>query len=407
MNESGKVNKIITTAIVVSFIFGFGGGVLGNLFTTHLFIQDTTLIKPIVNTADTSMSDELSTISAVKNVMPSVVDIVITKDIAEFSNQTGPNILPFEDFFDYPFNFEPDPNATQEDTPLRRRVVGGGSGFIISADGLIVTNKHVIDDSSAQFLVVLNDGQEFEAQILGSDPFNDLAILKIDAGDLQPVRFGDSDAVTIGQSVIAIGNSLGEFQNTVTKGVISGINRRVITGYGISNELIEEAIQTDAAINPGNSGGPLINLKGEVIGVNTAISRSGQLIGFAIPINTAKQITVSVLEFGRIVRPWLGVRYMINTPALAKANEYTVEYGAVLLPGMTDADPAVIPESPADRAGITEEDILLTVNGEQINLEQPLGKLIAKYKPGETVTLSILRGAEEFELTVTLDEFEN
>ena len=409
METLKKLYSVIVPTLITSFALGFAGGLLGSYISSSFFTDSHEMV--VRETVEKrSIREDVSTIAAVEKVLPAVVDIVVTKDIALFSNRTGPDIFPFDDYFEFPFDIAPPSEDYDADgdgeSPIQRQEVGGGSGFIISSDGLIVTNKHVIDEPDAEFIVILNDGTRFPAEALGRDPFNDLAIMKIDGQGLPTVVLGDSDAITIGQTVIAIGNSLGEYQNTVTKGVISGINRRVIAGSFGSTDVIEEAIQTDAAINPGNSGGPLINLDGEVIGVNTAISRAGQLIGFAIPVNTAKQVTESVLSFGRIVRPWLGVRYVMNNPTLAEENSYGVAYGALLVPGSL-GESAVLPESPADKAGLLTDDIILTINGERLDEGNPLGKIIARFAPQDTVELLVLRGGAELTLTATLEEFKN
>jgi len=406
--------KAITALLVVSFTLGVVGGIAGFIIGQQYSAFDSRSADGVVFGTDNNISgvsgsgDESLTITAVHRIRPAVVAIVVLKEISHISNRTGPNIFPFDDFFDYPFDYDFSiPNSIDEENGTsRKQRIGGGSGFLVSNDGLILTNKHVVDDNDADYLVILNDGSEFEAVVLGVDPFNDLAIIKIEGENFPIVTLGDSNTIMIGQTVIAIGNSLGEFQNTVTKGVVSGVDRRVFASGAGGGEIIEEAIQTDAAINPGNSGGPLINLAGHVIGVNTAISRAGQLIGFAIPINTAKYVVESIIEFGRIVRPWLGVRYVVITSSLASENDLSVDYGAYLLPGNTPADPAIIPGSPAENVGLSAEDIILRVEGERITKEHPLGKLIAKYKPGDTVNLTVLRGTETLAITVTLEEFQ-
>jgi serine protease Do len=232
--------------------------------------------------------------------------------------------------------------------------------------------------------------------------------LKIEATGLPTVELGDSDKIELGQTVIAIGNSLGEYQNTVTKGVVSGLGRKVVAGDSQGgSEVIEGAFQTDAAINPGNSGGPLINLAGQVIAINTAMNQGGQLIGFAIPINVAKQDIESVETSGKIVRPWLGVRYVLINDEIAKANHLEKNYGALIARGQQATDLAVVPASPADKAGLVENDIILEMNGQKIDEEHPLAKEIAKFKPGDEVTLKILRKGAEKDVKVTLGEYKD
>lgn len=340
--------------------------------------------------------EDSAAVDVVGRAMLSVVSIVVTQDLSKLYNQTGP-LFPFDDPFFFPFGFQP-PSGVQQ--------VGGGTGFIVTTDGLIVTNRHVVDQTQAEYTVIANDGTQYSAEVLARDTLNDIAILKIQADNLPVLDVGDSDAVRIGQTVIAIGNSLGEFSNTVTKGVVSGINRTVVAGDSNgSSEVIDGAIQTDAAINPGNSGGPLLDLFGKVIGVNTAVSREGQLIGFAIPINEVKNAIQSVREFGRIVRPFLGVRYILITPEFAEANQITdIDHGALIVAGDVRSELAVIPGSPAALAGLVADDIILEVNGEAVTEEHSLAKLLAAYAPGDTVTLKVYRKGEEIEVRATLSE---
>ncbi len=332
--------------------------------------------------------EESATIDVVKRVDPSVVSIVVSQDLSELYDLD----VPF-------FRFE---------TPQGFQEVGAGTGFIISEDGLILTNKHVVDAENAEYSVIMNDGEQYDALVLDTDPFNDIALIKIDATGLPTVELGDSDVLEIGQTVIAIGNTLGEFQNTVTRGVVSGLSRTITAGTsGGSSETLEGIIQTDAAINHGNSGGPLLNLDGQVIGLNTAIRQEGQLVGFAIPINQANRAIESVKEYGRIVRPYIGIRYILLNEEIAEQNNLTVDYGALIARGRMVADLAVIPGSPADKAGLVENDIILEINGQRIDDDQSLAKQLQQYNPGESVNLKILHDGEESSITVILAEFED
>lgn len=335
-------------------------------------------------------TEESATIETVQKVSPAVVSIVITQDLGSYSATT-----PFDLFgFSIPSQ---ESQGEQE--------VGAGTGFIVSSDGMILTNKHVVSDVTASYTVVMNDGKKYDAQILDTDPLNDLALIKIDAEQLPTVSLGDSDSLSIGQTVIAIGNTLGEYSNTVTRGVISGLARTVTAGTRTGqSETLENIIQTDAAINFGNSGGPLVNLNGEVIGVNTAISQQGQLVGFAIPINQAKQVIESVQEYGYIVRPYLGVRYMVINKDIAEQNDLSVDYGALVVRGSQPADLAIIPGSPADKAGIQENDIILSINDQVIDEDHSLAHELQKYKPGDTITLKVLSKGEEKTISATLAE---
>ena len=259
--------------------------------------------------------------------------------MAKLYNSTGPN-TPFDGFFGQgsPFNFffgNQIPQPAPRKVPQGKQTIGGGTGFVIdSAKGLILTNRHVVDDTEADYTVLTNDGKKYEAKVLIRDSGNDLAIAQIKDAKLPALEFGDSDKIQIGQTVIAIGNALGEYRNTVTKGVISGTARNVVAGDSQgSSESLEGVFQTDAAINPGNSGGPLVNLSGQVIGINTAVNREGQLIGFAIPSNEAKRLVDNYQKYGKVVRPYLGIRYVLVTSEIARANDLSVDYGALVVRG--------------------------------------------------------------------------
>lgn len=411
-NKSSKNKIILTTAtiaLVVGIIFGGITGAITGIFSTNYILPwfEGTLNLTLPGfsrdngPSQIQVVEESATVDVVEQASPAVVSIVITKELSTYYS-SAPS-FPFDFFgFDWPF-FQPEED---EDAPTIKQEVGGGTGFIISDDGLILTNKHVVADEDAEYTVVLNDGAQYQAEVVGQDPFLDLAVVKIDASDLPILELGDSDNIKIGQTVIAIGNALSEYRNTVTKGVVSGINRRIVAGDSSGgSEVIEEAIQTDAAINPGNSGGPLLDLAGQVIGVNTAVSQRGQSVGFAIPINSAKRIVESIMEYGRIVRPWLGVRYMIINDVIAKENNLSVNYGALIVRGRNPGDLAIIPASPADKAGLLENDIILEIGGERVDEDHPLAVLIAQYNPGETIKLRVLSKGEEKILTVTLEEY--
>jgi len=413
MNKTKKSysKKFIVFIIIVSLFwgslagafFGFIGGVLGpNLLSPY--ISKTSWGQAIIDQGTKNITlqieEESETIEVVEKVSPSVVSIVISKELDNFYNISGPFNF-FDNFFPFFQQRLPQP---ENDEPIIQKV-GGGTGFIISEDGLILTNKHVVDDEDAEYTVILNDGTEYEATVLGRDFINDIAVIKIEAENLPVVELGDSDDIKTGQTVIAIGNALAEFSNTVTKGVISGINREITAGTSSGqSEEIREAIQTDAAINPGNSGGPLLNLKGQVIGINTAMSQGGQLVGFAIPVNTAKQIIESVKEHGRIVRPWLGVRYIPITEQIAKENNLDFDYGVLILRGQTPTELAVVPGSPADKADLIENDIILEVNGQKLDEDHQLTSEISKYSPGEEIELKIYHKGEEKKVKVKLEE---
>lgn len=396
---------IILLILFGSFIFGMLGGTLARSLDADFFdwikesvkgngdVVTESIIKE--KTIKSLIEEEGATIKAVNETLASTVNIIITKDLSQYYNQTGPFVFPFDLYG------QQQPYTQGSPDKSYKTEIGGGSGFVISSDGLILTNKHVVSDTSAEYSVILSNGKKYDAKVIARDPFMDLAILKINAVVLPVVKLGDSDKIALGQTVIAIGYSLSEYQNTVTKGIISGIKRRV----SAQGEVIDQAIQTDAAINPGNSGGPLINLKGEVIGINAAINLQGQLIGFAIPINSAKRVIDSVKKYGRIVRPWLGVRYILLNKKISKANNFPVDYGALLVKGTGTTDFAVIPSSPADKAGLKEKDIILEVDGKKITESSSLSTLIGKYNIGEIANLKVLRQGKKIDISVKLEEY--
>ena len=408
----------VLLALVAGFLAGFLGSLVqDNYAAFSVPLNAGAIIKSQpsspVSVSSPILNEEEATIEAVKKVSPAVVSIIISKELAAISGATGPNPFPFSDFFglNSPFGFsfqfpnQPEPKKEAPSKPFKQEI-GGGSGFFVSADGLILTNKHVVEDESADYTVVTSDGKRYEGEVVARDPLSDLAFVRIKGKNFSYVALGDSDKIKIGQTVIAIGFALGEYRNTVTKGVISGIGRRVVAGNGFGrSEVLEQAIQTDAAINQGNSGGPLINLKGEVIGISTAVNFSGQLIGFVIPINQVKPALEGVKQRGKIVRPWLGVRYVLVTSGMAKKNNLSVDYGALIARGEQSDELAVIPGSPADKAGLVENDIILQVNNVKINEEQAISKQIIQYKPGDEINLKVLSKGKEKIVKVKLEEF--
>jgi serine protease Do len=279
---------------------------------------------------------------------------------------------------------------------------GTGSGFIFDSSGFILTNRHVVQDAN-ELTVILNDGRQFPGTVYGIDTLTDLAIVTIDAEDLPEAPVGTSSGLEPGQLAIAIGNPLG-YENTVTTGVVSGLGRQITASDAsqTSAEQLNNLIQTDAAINPGNSGGPLINSAGQVIGVNTAVSTSAQGLGFAIPIDVAKPIMEQAVNGDQLVRPYIGVRYQPVTPAIAEDQDLPVDYGALVSSGSDQ--PAVIPGSPAEEAGLQAGDVIVAIDGEQIGADTDLSMLILGHDPGDTVTLRVLRGNSAQEIDVTLGE---
>ena len=282
-----------------------------------------------------------------------------------------------------------------------------GTGFIISSDGYIATNKHVVANAT-KIGVILDDGSTYEdVELIGTDPINDFAIIKIkDVKDLTPIKIGDSKTTNIGQQVVAIGNALGTYQNSVTSGIISGKGRSLTASDSsrTTYETLSDMIQTDAAINGGNSGGPLVNAAGEVIGINTAYASQGNNVGFAIPINSVKGIMAGVLKDGKFERAVLGVRYQTITPLIAKEKKLDVTAGAYVK-GSNNVS-AVIKGSAGDKAGIKDGDIITAVNDTKIGTAGSLGSLIGEYAVGDTVKLEVYRDKKYIQLEIKLEAYD-
>ena len=297
--------------------------------------------------------------------------------------------------------------TTQTRTPYygSQSEEGAGTGIIVSKDGYILTNKHVVNGVDTVG-VVLADGTKYDnVKVLGVDPLNDVAFLKVpDVHDLTAAELGDSTSVRVGQKVIAIGNSLGQYENTVTSGIISGTNRQVSAQSGTSVETLTDLIQTDAAINPGNSGGPLLNLQGQVIGINTAIAEDAQGIGFAVPIGSAKGLLKEVLAGGEVKRAYLGVNYISITADVAKEYDLPVKRGAYVFSG--NGKSPVASGSPADKAGVKDKDIITKVGNIEVGDRGSVSSLVGEYAPGDTIELTILRGGETLAVRVTLAAYQ-
>ena len=281
-----------------------------------------------------------------------------------------------------------------------------GTGIIVTEDGYILTNKHVINGAN-KVTVVLDDGTTYEnVKVVATDPLNDVAYLKIDGvSGLTAAELGDSKTITVGQQVIAIGNALGQYQNTVTSGIISGIGRSVTASDGTSynTETLTDMIQTDAAINSGNSGGPLVNAAGEVIGINTATSTSAENMGFAIPISSTKGMLGQLIETGSAERTYLGVYSLEITPEVAKAYNLPVSEGVYLYSPSSYS--AIVKDSPAAKAGLKDKDIITAINGVKVGAAGSLANLIGEYKPGDTVQLTVIRDGNETAINVTLEGY--
>ncbi len=407
MRSSGNILLAIGLVAGIAIGLAFSPGMakanlLQNLWQslTSPFNHATSSVSqaPAVSPYKPALDYERAVVNAVKKASPAVVSITITKNVPVIEQ------CPYSPFSDLPPEFQQLFGDQQFYQPCQKgtqqQEVGGGSGFIISSDGLILTNKHVVLDKAASYTVLTNDGKKYAAEVLARDPSQDLAVLKIKATGLPVVELGDSDSLELGQTAIAIGNALGEYRNTVSVGVISGLSRTVqASGPGIA-ETINGVIQTDAAINPGNSGGPLLNLNGQVVGINTAIASGAQNIGFTIPINDAKRDIDSVQKTGEIQVPYLGVRYITLDQDLITKEKLPVSDGA-LVRGSADG-PAVVKDSPAAKAGLLAEDIITAVNGKDLTADYTLGQAISEHAVGDTISLSVRRGDQTLNLSVVL-----
>lgn len=361
-------NKQMLFVAILSFVFGLIGAMIG-IFILKKFPNTT-----IQQSKQVVIDQQTAVANVAKKVGPSVVSIVSSSN----------RIDPYTGI-----------SSQSKD--------GAGTGIIVTSDGLVMTNKHVVETGES-FTVISSDNTEYkDAKVVATDPNNDLAFIRFNGKNLRAADLGDSEKVEVGQSVVAIGNALGQFQNTVTTGVISGKSRPITASGGNgSSENLTNLFQTDAAINPGNSGGPLVDIEGNVIGINTAVAGSAQNIGFAIPINDAKNVLNSVIKTGKIVRPYIGVRYITINEDIAKSNNLSSNVGALVYGRGSQL--AVIPGSPADKAGIQQGDIILKIDGSEINESSPISSIIGKKKPGDKIEIVYSRDGKESKVTATLVE---
>jgi len=339
-------------------------------------------------------------IKTIKKVMPAIVSVVISKSLKELEHEL-PEFKPTKNSKKSTLHIPPDKIDAHGMVQ-----VGGGSGFIVDDGGIILTNKHVIAEPNGDYDVITSWNERFDAQILACDPVNDVAILKINPREKLPVlELGDSDHLELGQTVLAFGNALGIFQNTVSAGIISGLSRSVSAQADTESppQDMRGLIQTDAAINPGNSGGPLANIFGKVIGINAAVVAGAQNINFAIPIKAALRDLEDLKKYGRIKRPLLGLRYLTINKDLQEKMRLAVDYGA-LVTKEHPIDHAVIPGSPAHKAGIEDGDIILGWNGQKITAEKSIPDYLENCAVGEKVKLKVLRNKNELETEVLLAE---
>lgn len=296
--------------------------------------------------------------------------------------------------------------AIKSKSSSRPSSVDGGSGFLVDPSGIVVSNRHVISSLNNNYTVITNNNKKYPAKILARDPVSDVAILKIEDHCLFPfLKLGNSSCLELGESVIAIGNALGVFRNTVSTGIISGLSRSINTqiDYLSPQEEVHGLIQTDAAVNPGNSGGPLLNLKSEVVGINMATMSDADNISFALPINIVKKDLADLKKFGKIKRPFLGVRYLVINDDIKNELHLPVNCGALIKSEQPYAK-SVIAKSPAQKAGLREKDIILSINEENITAQKTIGDILGKLSVGDRIKLKILRQNKKIDIAITLGE---
>ncbi len=373
-----KTQKIRSLFLVLVLIFILvGGGVVVGVLVSKNFVKPTVEIQTKTEVVD----EETVVTRVVEKANQSVVTVAISKDVSDSS----------VDLFRQMFGFKEEKVST---TNIERDI---GTGFIISEDGLIVTNKHVVSDMLAKYKVIIGKDETVDVVNIYRDPINDLAIIKINKAQLKPVEMGDSDKLKVGQTVIAIGTALGEFRSTVTKGVISGLGRGITAGgFGVVTEKLEDVIQVDAAINSGNSGGPLFDSSGKVIGVNVAVSQNGQNIGFALPINLVKQSVDNFKVTGEFDRPYLGISYQMISKEAALLNN--VPAGAYIQ--------AILENSPAQKSGLKVGDIITEIDGNKLIEMKDVSvvSIVNQKKIGESLKIKYYREKKEAELSIVLEK---
>ncbi len=332
-----------------------------------------------------------------KKICPAVITVIASRDLPQV-----------EEFYFLPFRGEKVAFPKKMNKEKQATKIGGGSGFIVSKDGYVLTCNHVVEEPDADYTVILDPDHKYPAKVLARDPLIDMAILKIKDGEDFPfLKLGDSDKAELGESVIAVGNPLGEFEDTLSAGIISGLSRK-ITAYSGSTSAskatnLRGLLQTDAAINPGNSGGPLVNMEGEAIGVNTAMIMGAENIGFALPINYIKEDLEEVKRDGKIKRPYLGVKYILLNEQIARANKIDRDYGALVVREMF-GEPAVAKNSSAERAGLKEYDIILEINGKKVTQDNSVNDILSDCGIGDKIYLLVSRNGEEISLETILKE---
>lgn len=425
------IRRFLISAVLISALSGAVFGFVAGFFASTGYVEDSlkavlpaemgaAIDLPVSQDEDVAatgdgavasaspVSEEEAIVGVVEKAAPAVVSIVADKDVPVFESVFHD---PFgdDDFFQQFFEGFPGFGLQEyRQKGTERQRVGAGTGFLVSGDGYIVTNRHVVSDTDAEYTVIMQDGAKHQVTVLARDSVNDIAVVKIEGEGFDYIEFGDSDEVMVGQTVVAIGYALGRFGNTVSRGIVSGLQRSIRASdisTGVEEDLFD-VIQTDAAINPGNSGGPLLDLEGRAIGMSVAIVQGSENIGFALPINDVRAAVESVKATGKISRPFLGVRYIMINEQMKEENQLPVDYGALVVRGEQVTDLAVIPGSPADKAGIVENDIILEIEGKEVGPAYPLALAIRKFAVGDEVELKVLRKGEDVLVKVVLAERE-
>jgi len=366
-----KLHKNHVSVILFSFFAGFlGAGIAIGLFISSGAFVSNPQIETKILTRDSEAISEVA-----GNLKPSVVSI-------NTNVRNGSNGFGFEES------------------------AGAGTGLIISEDGLIVTNRHVVPENTSAINIIDSEGKTYDdVAIIDRDTVSDIAFIKIKNGkNLQAAKLGDSSSIKVGDRVIAIGNALGQFSNTVTSGIISGTGRPIIASDGgSSSQSLENLLQTDASINPGNSGGPLVNLAGEVIGINTAVASDAENIGFAIPINEVKPLVSSVEKSNKIIRPFIGVNFVTVTEAVAQMYDLDVNHGALII-GSGSGQSGVLNGSPADAAGLKDGDVITRVGSTPVDQKTSLIAAVNKYSVGDKVSIEFNRDGKTIKKRITLKQ---
>lgn len=372
---TGRQKKVAVTVLVLVVLVWSGVGLVMLARWWDDQRSQTSSLERGVDGNTTITKEEANLADLVKKVSPTVVSVVTTQ-------------MSGQGYF-------------------QQEVEGAGTGIVISSDGYIVTNKHVVSGARTVQVVMSDGTRHSDVSVIGADPLNDIAFLKMKGvKDLPVASLGDSGTVRVGQNAIAIGNSLGQYQNTVTSGIISGLGRPVTAAsseLGSRVESLTDLLQTDAAINPGNSGGPLINMAGQVIGINTAIAADAQGIGFAIPINAAKGLIRGVIVHGKVEKAYVGVQYVAITPDIRTQYDLSVKQGALVR--ASGSGSAVVSGSPADKAGVKDGDIITKVNDKVVGEQGGFGSLVAEFMPGEKIELTIIRDGKERQISLTLGTY--